>query len=318
MISYVETPCFCCCLFHDESIRISDTIKNSLVIYSTNLKDGKEMTYLSWFYHNLAYNPAAITQADIDEFVSHYSAPGGMRDGFNYFRALSASTALVAVLYVGGSIIMTIILLGGVNPLFASSSLQMPGMMGKNMGMQNMMAMMGKNMGMQNMSAMMGQHMMFMQNMMAMMGKNMTAMQNMMAKMAKQMTGIEKMMTLMAKHMGMKNITTIQGRPVSVHRGAGQSETVSIVKDASNRSSTEPYNPSPLSIPVGTTVTWINNDNTGHTVTEGNPSGNTPANGFDSGILAPGKMFTHTFDAAGTIQYYCTLHPTMLGEVIVK
>jgi hypothetical protein len=52
--------------------------------------------------------------------------------------ALSAFTALVAVLYVGGSIIMTIILLGGVNPLFASSSLQMPGMMGQHMGMQNM------------------------------------------------------------------------------------------------------------------------------------------------------------------------------------
>ncbi|MGA9152171.1 MAG: plastocyanin/azurin family copper-binding protein [Candidatus Nitrosopolaris sp.] len=98
----------------------------------------------------------------------------------------------------------------------------------------------------------------------------------------------------------------------------GQSKIVSIVKGASNPSSTEPYNPSPLSVPVGTTVTWINNDNTGHTVTQGNPSGNTPPNGFDSGILAPGKTFTHTFGTAGTIQYYCTLHPTMLGEVIVK
>jgi pimeloyl-ACP methyl ester carboxylesterase len=51
------------------------------------LVEGKETMYLSWFYHNLAYNPSAITQTDIDEFVSHYSAPGGMRDGFNYFRA---------------------------------------------------------------------------------------------------------------------------------------------------------------------------------------------------------------------------------------
>jgi len=98
----------------------------------------------------------------------------------------------------------------------------------------------------------------------------------------------------------------------------GQSKTVSIVKGASNPLSTEPYNPSPLSILVGTTVTWINNDNPGHTVTEGNPSGNTPPNGFDSGILAPGRTFTHTFDRAGTVQYYCTLHPTMLGDVIVK
>src|SRR5215467_6136495 len=86
----------------------------------------------------------------------------------------------------------------------------------------------------------------------------------------------------------------------------GQSKIVSIVKGASNPSSTEPYNPSPFSVPVGTTVTWINNDNTGHTVTQGNPSGTTPPNGFDSGILAPGKTFTHTFGTAGTIRYYCT------------
>ena len=51
------------------------------------LVQGKEIMYLSWFYHRLAYNPAAITQADINEYVSHYSAPGGMRAGFEYYRA---------------------------------------------------------------------------------------------------------------------------------------------------------------------------------------------------------------------------------------
>jgi pimeloyl-ACP methyl ester carboxylesterase len=51
------------------------------------LVEGKERIYLSWFYRNLAYNPSAITQADIDEYISHYSAPGGMRAGFNHFRA---------------------------------------------------------------------------------------------------------------------------------------------------------------------------------------------------------------------------------------
>lgn len=107
---------------------------------------------------------------------------------------------------------------------------------------------------------------------------------------------------------------------VQAHLTLGQSKsaTVSIVKGASNPGFVQPYNPSPLTVHVGTTVTWTNNDHTGHTVTEGNPSGNTPANGFDSGILAPGKTFTHTFSSPGTIQYYCTLHPTMLGEVIVK
>ena len=52
------------------------------------LVEGKEREYLTWFYRNGAYNPAAITEEDIDEYVSHYSAPGGMRAGFEYYRAI--------------------------------------------------------------------------------------------------------------------------------------------------------------------------------------------------------------------------------------
>lgn len=52
------------------------------------LVEGKEREYLTWFYRNYAYNPAAITEDDIDEYVSHYSAPGGMRAGFEYYRAI--------------------------------------------------------------------------------------------------------------------------------------------------------------------------------------------------------------------------------------
>ena len=83
----------------------------------------------------------------------------------------------------------------------------------------------------------------------------------------------------------------------------GQSKTalVSIVKGASIPTSKEPYNPSPINIAKGTTVTWTNHDTTGHTVTEGNPSGYSPPNGFDSGILAPGGVFTHTFATAGYV-----------------
>jgi hypothetical protein len=51
------------------------------------LVQGKEREYLSWFYKGLAYNPEAITQDDVDEFVRHYSAPGAMRAGFEYYRA---------------------------------------------------------------------------------------------------------------------------------------------------------------------------------------------------------------------------------------
>ena len=100
---------------------------------------------------------------------------------------------------------------------------------------------------------------------------------------------------------------------------AGTNATsVLIVKGASNLSTQKPYNPSPLNVAVGRTVLWINNDNAAHTVTEGNPSGNTPSNGFDSGILNPGQTFKHAFDKPGTVDYYCTLHPFMLGQVMVK
>jgi hypothetical protein len=47
------------------------------------LVEGKEREYLTWSYRNYAYNPAAITEDDIDEYVSHYSAPGGMRAGLS-------------------------------------------------------------------------------------------------------------------------------------------------------------------------------------------------------------------------------------------
>src|SRR6476646_3881604 len=50
------------------------------------LVEGKEMMYLSWIYHNLAYNPSAITQQDINKFVINNSVPDGMRYVFKYFR----------------------------------------------------------------------------------------------------------------------------------------------------------------------------------------------------------------------------------------
>src|SRR5919199_1030592 len=85
------------------------------------LVEGKERMYLSWFYHNIAYNPSAITQADIDEFVSHYFAPGGMRDGFNYFRAF-AEDAIQNENYSKTKLIMPVLAFGaGYIPAFGGN-----------------------------------------------------------------------------------------------------------------------------------------------------------------------------------------------------
>jgi pimeloyl-ACP methyl ester carboxylesterase len=48
---------------------------------------GRERTYLTWFFRT-AYNPTALSEQDIDEYVRCYSAPGGLRAGFEYYRAI--------------------------------------------------------------------------------------------------------------------------------------------------------------------------------------------------------------------------------------
>ena len=51
------------------------------------LVSGNEETYLKWFYREGAYDPSAIDGAAREEYVRCYSAPGGLRGGFEYYRA---------------------------------------------------------------------------------------------------------------------------------------------------------------------------------------------------------------------------------------
>jgi pimeloyl-ACP methyl ester carboxylesterase len=76
------------------------------------LVEGKEREYLTWFYRNGAYNPAAITEEDIDEYVSHYSAPGGMRAGFEYYIAFSIDVEQIKE-YSNVKLPMPVLALGG-------------------------------------------------------------------------------------------------------------------------------------------------------------------------------------------------------------
>ncbi len=79
---------------------------------ATALVAGRERLYLEWFYRQ-AYDPSAFSPEDIDEYVRCYSAPGAMRAGFEYYRAIwtdlehqreNAKTPLpMPVLALGGS-----------------------------------------------------------------------------------------------------------------------------------------------------------------------------------------------------------------------
>lgn len=78
------------------------------------------------------------------------------------------------------------------------------------------------------------------------------------------------------------------------------------------------FNPSVISISVGETVTWVNESNLVHTVTSG-ASGNHDGN-FDSGSVPPGGEFSHTFQTAGSYEYFCIPHLSagMTGTVHVQ
>jgi plastocyanin len=71
------------------------------------------------------------------------------------------------------------------------------------------------------------------------------------------------------------------------------------------------FNPSTITIPKGTTVIWTQNDSVPHTVTT------SVGKGFDSGTLNPGDTFSWTFNDVGTFSYGCSIHPNMMGTIIV-
>lgn len=65
-----------------------------------------------------------------------------------------------------------------------------------------------------------------------------------------------------------------------------------------------------ISIAVGTTIEWTNNDPLPHSVTAVNKS-------FNSGLIQPGKSYRHTFTKAGRFDFYCMPHPFMKGTIVV-
>ena len=74
---------------------------------------------------------------------------------------------------------------------------------------------------------------------------------------------------------------------------------------------TTSYIPDTVSVKVGTTVKWTNNDNVAHTATSAN-------NLWDTGNIEPGATGSYTFQSAGTFPYYCIYHAGMVGTITVQ
>jgi len=69
------------------------------------------------------------------------------------------------------------------------------------------------------------------------------------------------------------------------------------------------FAPDALKIKSGTTVIWTNQDSVNHII---------KFDSFESDALSNGGSYEHKFDAAGTYDYYCSIHPSMKGQIIVE
>ena len=71
------------------------------------------------------------------------------------------------------------------------------------------------------------------------------------------------------------------------------------------------FNAATITVPVGTTVTWVNEDDIPHTVVASDKI-------FRSKVLDTDEKFAFTFAAPGAFGYFCSIHPHMVGKVVVK
>ena len=120
------------------------------------------------------------------------------------------------------------------------------------------------------------------------------------------------------------DLTIVVLKDIQLHsaKDTMTNQQVSIVHGASELED-KAFSPNPIRIKIGDTVTWTNNDDTPHVVTSGT-GGNDPNLGKDFYsspdlriLIAPRQTFSHKFDTAGEFPYFCQLHPTMVGKVVV-
>ena len=114
------------------------------------------------------------------------------------------------------------------------------------------------------------------------------------------------------------SIIAITPSAFAAHGEGGMSATVENAAGSSTPGC-EPdcFIPSTVVITVGGTVTWENTDTAAHTSSSGTAADG-PDGVFDSSLIMAGGSYSHTFDTAGTFDYFCMVHPWMEGTVIVE
>ena len=96
-----------------------------------------------------------------------------------------------------------------------------------------------------------------------------------------------------------------------------QAATVTIPNGNSEMSARGFYLPINMEVPVGTTVTWVNDDSVPHNIQSMDEDGNT-IQLFNSPPMNTGDKFVFTFEEAGVYNYFCSFHPWRVGVVTVS
>jgi plastocyanin len=111
--------------------------------------------------------------------------------------------------------------------------------------------------------------------------------------------------------LGAVGVTALLAAALPELTSAGQPVVAAAASPAAVTIDNFAFAPATLTVPAGTTVTWKNEDDSPHRIGDKNGT-------FKSAALDTDDTFSHTFAAPGEYPYICTIHPYMVGKIIVK
>ena len=105
-------------------------------------------------------------------------------------------------------------------------------------------------------------------------------------------------------------LLTLAGLFAILGLGLAASNRPALAEDATIKIANFTFDPPTLTVKAGTTVTWVNADDIPHLVTDKDGK-------FHSSALDTNDKFSQTFSTAGTVEYFCAIHPKMTGKIVV-
>jgi plastocyanin len=111
--------------------------------------------------------------------------------------------------------------------------------------------------------------------------------------------------------LGAVGVTALLAVALPELTAAGEAVVTAAASPATVKIDNFAFAPATLTVTVGTTVIWKNEDDSPHRIGDKNGT-------FKSAALDTDDTFSHTFVAPGEYPYICTIHPYMAGKIIAK